>query len=215
MTGLLFALLSATLPFTGCTARLLVQPASLHETVVIPGGSSPDGRYEIRASRHPEFPGTNDYFLWDTRRLKCIRHLSDGGPGRFPGLSEAAWAASGTMFALAHEDPRHIWNLQIFVVTRNGVTTVNTPDFLQMAQAEGLQLHKPVDQNPDWSYARLGFTDLAWKGSDLHFHINHVRDIRKDIQEDYDVVTQVTFPLIGTPKLSLKRLRCSPNTSEK
>lgn len=161
-TGIAFALLlllfgSSSSRADSASGRVLetgAQPAPNQEprttavttTVVITGGASPDGRYEVRAFYEPNRDPT-DYALAvvDARTSKVIgERLPSGGhfsyadikrdaAGGYGTIAAARWHRSGDVVAITAAGTAHTRELDLYEIAFSRVEKIVLPDFVQNA----------------------------------------------------------------------------------
>jgi hypothetical protein len=120
---------------------LMVLSASflLGEDSLVEGGSSPDGRYEIRIYKTGEEGAPSNYYyaVVNAKTGKIVQKLNEGGgfavyEGAL-GMSHVLWHSSGDFFALTDHGSRHSMEMYVYQVASPQVTLLKTQDYFQNA----------------------------------------------------------------------------------
>jgi hypothetical protein len=116
---------------------LLLQAPQTATTVVAPGGTSPDGRYEVRIVKTLDSPSDYRYELVEIATKRSIKTLGPmGGYYDYAFQSKNAlvrWHASSRFFAVTDRGTSHSQELYVFEVTERDVVRLTLPDYQQNA----------------------------------------------------------------------------------
>jgi hypothetical protein len=120
---------------------LMVLSASflLGEDSLVEGGSSPDGRYEVRIYKTGEEGDPSNYYyaVVNAKTGKIVQKMNEGGgfavyEGAL-GMSHVLWHSSGDFFALTDHGTRHSMEMYVYQVAPPQVTLLKTQDYFQNA----------------------------------------------------------------------------------
>ena len=139
------------------------------EDALVNGGTSPDGRYEIRIfETSGRDPSNYFYGVVDTKSGKLIKQLDEGGGyAVYEGAKETGkvlWHPSSRFFALTDHGSRHSMDLYIYEISRSQVTLIQTPNYFQNAlgrvgSTEGylIEIVTPISWDKDFLTCTMDF----------------------------------------------------------
>jgi len=108
------------------------------QTLVVPGGVSPDGRFEVRViETSSRSPSNYVVAIMDDRTGQTRSELSlSGGAFQYQDATKvvkALWHPSGRVVALTDAATQHSRELYLYEVTSNDVVQLKVPDYVQNA----------------------------------------------------------------------------------
>jgi hypothetical protein len=118
---------------------IVVTASAAAEDALVEGGRSPDGRYEVRLVRTPNYNPNNDgseYLFHIRAGDKPLVTVPGSGFRGYPIAKEyckALWDRSSRFVAITDRETRHTTALHIVSVLPDGTRQFEIPDFVQNA----------------------------------------------------------------------------------
>ncbi len=136
------------------------------EEALLPGGRSPDGRYEVRVRGSVEAPYGYEILVYAAGGKQPIHTLADvGGILRYTTAREeckALWHPSSKFVVVTDQPTKHSRVLHILAVSGDRVERLKAPDYAMNAIGRA----DAVDH-----YRRSVSTPQRWEGDDLHLNL--------------------------------------------
>ena len=171
------------------------------EDALVEGGRSPDGRYDVRLVRTPNYDSNKDgseYLFHVTAKNSKKPLLKLGGSGFRPYTSaqkycKALWDKSSRFVAILDHDTKHSTNTHVIVVTPSRATKLGIPEYVQNA------LGRVDATEVDFACVSI---PKQWDGDDLILQLYFTANGRQSYT--CDVTLRVSHEERSTPSLGLK-----------
>ena len=166
------------------------------EEALLPGGRSPDGRYEVRVRGSVEAPYGYEILVYAAGGKQPIHTLADvGGILRYSTAREeckALWHPSSKFVVFTDQPTKHSRVLHILAVSGDRVERLKAPDYAMNAigRADAVE-----------NYRRSVPTPQRWEGDDLHLNF---RFDTRDGEFSSEVVLHLRHGGNAAPVIELK-----------
>jgi hypothetical protein len=131
----LFFCILASVGLRASHGARLGQDATTSQQLI--GGTSPDGKYEVRIVEANREPSNYAYVVIDPKTRRKLKELTEGGGiwryDQMAGRAAVLWHSSASVFALTDPGTQHSQELYLYEVRPTEVVSVAVPHFLDNA----------------------------------------------------------------------------------
>jgi hypothetical protein len=179
------------------------------EDALLPGGLSPDERYQIRIYQTDSSDSSDYYYgVYNTKSNALLKKLDEGGGySRYSSakeISKVFWHPSSRFFALTDHGTRHSMEMYIYEITSdNKIILIGQPDYFQNAlgrvnstEAYMTAVVKPINWKEDSLTCNLFFDAKTPESPRSMFSVDFILRLRHGAQQR----SGVEFTWMGTPK---------------
>lgn len=193
--------------FAATLTAAMLPSLTIAEDSLMEGGRSPDGHYEVRLARTPNYDIVNDsseysFQIHAKNKEKPLFTLPGSGFRDYSvakGYCKALWSQTSRFAVIAERDTRHTTEIYIMDVSSDGAKRLEIPDYVQNA------LGRVNATSIDFACVS---TPKRWDGDDLivglYFTANgrhsYTCDVTLHLYHEQDSESSVGLKSVSKPK---------------